>query len=220
MSNKESRDMETSMSVGLAHQLEMAFHRNGWETYEINRLTQGDILAEVLDSLYNRFASPSDDMSGELMVPDGSISIPALPALSRHNFRFTIPDRDEKRFEELFGKKAEGATEAATIKRWELRQYAHPSEIVDKLGGRDISAISVGQFCYLLKHSFNEEWKEGHRVRLAFFIRDLVGVTRPVHAYRDRDDGKKRWKVYSSNMSLGTRLGPLMDDGKTYIFSN
>lgn len=43
---------EFTMSVGLAHELEMAFRRNGWSAEEVNRLSEGDTLGKVRRKLF------------------------------------------------------------------------------------------------------------------------------------------------------------------------
>ena len=44
------------LSIGLAHQLDMAFVRNGWVTADVNLLSKGNVLKSVRDSFLGKVA--------------------------------------------------------------------------------------------------------------------------------------------------------------------
>lgn len=221
-----------SMSVGLAHDLELAFRRTGWEdAEEVKKLASGETLRLVREVVLGRADIHPRETAVSvpappkpLLEPIGTIVIPATTEQFIVRERFVVGTDQKARvkisylgdnFRDRFLDKIEEPAAEATLRYAMLRRSSWDAPILAEL--KDTAETTLSQMFWLMERQSNGErgtLLNNGRANI-FYILDAAGVLRAVFtfwygdgwgAYARAVGSPRAWgdgyRVFSRNFSV------------------
>lgn len=205
-------DTELMLDVGQAQELKLAFRKHGWTNAEIKRLSEGDLLAQVLMVMRGQAvittvtANEKTEKEVETVTPlldlVTTITIPAQtkPFIVRDHFKADTSEDAVvqiaylgNNFKTWFLDKTEVSRSATTLCCRKLLRNSFDAPIIAELGGKEKAQTSLSELLELLKKQ-----PRGQKGTLLtngyaniFYILDNKGVLRAVRA----DRGDNGWYV-------------------------
>lgn len=187
-----------TMSVGQAHELEMAFDRNGWNATEVKKLSKGDFLTQVRQVLLGK----AQIVMAKLLKLASTVQVSGATKFVAAN-HFTVRKSSgiqiawlNENFKLLFLGKIEKNVEPATLNLYWLAGESLDAPILAELGER--AETSLAHLVELLKKQPNGEsgslLTDGYAN--IFYIRGTDGNLWPVFA-RWRSAG---WCVHACSV--------------------
>lgn len=214
-----------SMSVGLAHDLEFAFRRTGWEgAEEVKKLASGDTLRLVREVILGRaeirFREITTPAPPEPLLESlGTLTLPATTGQFVARKKFVVDTSREAavkisylgdNFKAWFLDKIEGPAAETILRYAKLLRSSVDGPILAELG--ETAETTLGQLFWLMEQQPNCEGstiQSDGRANI-FYILDATTLLRAVFVFWDGDG----WFVDANSVSF-----PIAWRGGSRVFS-